>query len=59
MTLIDTSWLLHGESPVPEWVIAVLLVAGIFVSIWWLKGEKRRKGFSGKLLPYTLSLIHI
>ena len=57
MTLIDTSWLLHGESPVPEWVIAVLLVAGIFVSIWWLKGEKRRKGFSGKLLPYTWTLL--
>jgi len=57
MRLVKTSWLLHGESPFPGWALLALLVASVAVSIWWLRGERRRKGVAGARLPYTWTLL--
>ncbi|MDP7129337.1 MAG: hypothetical protein QF437_02560, partial [Planctomycetota bacterium] len=51
--LIEQQWLLYGESSYPSWLLGPALALGVLLSIWWLRGETRKKGISGALLPFT------
>ncbi|MBI2192592.1 MAG: hypothetical protein HYU36_11470 [Planctomycetes bacterium] len=57
MKRVESSWLLYGDSVIAGPLLILALVAAVVLSWWWLKGEKRRKGLSGALLPYTWTLL--
>ncbi|MDP6354802.1 MAG: hypothetical protein QF473_06875 [Planctomycetota bacterium] len=51
--LIEQQWLLYGESSYPSWLLGPALALGVLLSIWWLRGETRKKGIAGAVLPFT------
>ena len=57
MTPLETEWQVYGESGLPGWLVAALWLAALVLSLWWLRGERRRRGALGALLPYTWGLL--
>lgn len=58
MTLIESKWLVYGETGVPVWLVLLGLIVVLYVAHRWLRVERlRRKGWMSACLPWTLTLI--
>ena len=55
--LAATSWLVHGESGVPLWLVLPVAAASLYFLLRWLRAERRKNTWPSRLLPFTVSML--